>query len=403
MIPGKIFTSFSKFQRIVSVNDFRLPLGFQELLQASLGFLISFCFARIQLDPLGGQFLHHDCISMIVSRFTIFTENFVICCFQVTKNFCTRYCSAIASSAWGPCNFGPFTDLAVSVFREMSVSTVLTQLLTSLGCGLSSWEELACESLCSGTLSSTRFSLISCIHSWISELNGARAESANNGFPRSIVDSSFVFGFGLAWGRIPESAADNGVSPCYHLFNTWTWHKHWRGINSTLILSFSSLTVAWCCRWWRRRAWGRWRMMTFLSWRCPWSWRMRTGWRTRWEAWNHDRNEVFRVTLYPNPVFDEMWFLTVDPFIRISDFIAKLSERRRLLAYPRGLSLSRICLILWHTPLPPHAFALLHWLLWLSWDSTISSRYPFQHHSSPFCWSCALTHRSRQQMLVPQV
>ena len=39
MIPGEIFKSFAEFQGIISVNDFRLPLGFQELLQASLGFL----------------------------------------------------------------------------------------------------------------------------------------------------------------------------------------------------------------------------------------------------------------------------------------------------------------------------------------------------------------------------
>ena len=31
MIPGKIFTSFAEFQGIVSVNDFRFHLGFQEL------------------------------------------------------------------------------------------------------------------------------------------------------------------------------------------------------------------------------------------------------------------------------------------------------------------------------------------------------------------------------------
>ena len=66
----------------------------------------------------------------------IFTENLVIFCYQVTEVFCTRYGSAIASSARGPCNFGPLTDLAISVFREMSINTVLTQLLTSLGCGL---------------------------------------------------------------------------------------------------------------------------------------------------------------------------------------------------------------------------------------------------------------------------
>ena len=102
----------------------------QELLQAPLGFLRS-CFARIRLDPLGGQILHHDCISMIVSRFTTFTENFVICCNQITKNFCTRYGSANASSARAPCNFGPLADLAISVFREVSLNTVFTQIRTS--------------------------------------------------------------------------------------------------------------------------------------------------------------------------------------------------------------------------------------------------------------------------------
>ena len=69
-------------------------------------------------------------------------------------------------------------------------------------------------------------------------------------------------------------------------------------------------------------------MITLLSWRCHWGWRMRTGGRTRWQAWNHDRIEVLRITLYSNPVFYEIWFLTVDPFMRISVFIAKLSERQ---------------------------------------------------------------------------
>ena len=81
MMPGKIFTGFAIFQGIDSVNDFRIPIRLQELLQASLCLLRSVCFARIRLDPLGGQVLHHDCISMIVSRFTSFTKNFVICCY----------------------------------------------------------------------------------------------------------------------------------------------------------------------------------------------------------------------------------------------------------------------------------------------------------------------------------
>ena len=44
MMPGKIFTSFAKFQRIVSVNDFRLPIRLQELLQAPFVFPEKFVF-----------------------------------------------------------------------------------------------------------------------------------------------------------------------------------------------------------------------------------------------------------------------------------------------------------------------------------------------------------------------
>ena len=51
MIPWKIFTGFAKFQRIVSVNDFRLPIRLQELLQPPVCFLRSFCFARVRLQP----------------------------------------------------------------------------------------------------------------------------------------------------------------------------------------------------------------------------------------------------------------------------------------------------------------------------------------------------------------
>ena len=54
-----------------------------------------------------------SCISMVVSKFTIVTENLVICCYQVTKIFCTGYGSANASSARGSCNSGPLADLAI--------------------------------------------------------------------------------------------------------------------------------------------------------------------------------------------------------------------------------------------------------------------------------------------------
>ena len=56
----------------------------------------------------------------------------MVCCYQITEVYSSRYGFAIASSAWGPCNLGPFTDLAISVFWKMSIHIVLTQILTSL-------------------------------------------------------------------------------------------------------------------------------------------------------------------------------------------------------------------------------------------------------------------------------
>ena len=65
------------------------------------------------------------------------------------------------------------------------------------------------------------------------------------------------------------------------------------------------------------------------------------------QAWNHERNEVLRIALYPNTVFNEMWFLTVDPLIWVCVH-RKAVQAMNLLAYPRGLSLSIMYPILWH-------------------------------------------------------
>ena len=92
---------------------------------------VLFFFSRIRLDPFSGQVLHHDCILVIVSRFAIVAKDLVICCYQVTKICGSRYGFAFASSARSPCNFGPLADLAISVFREMSMNIVPTQILTS--------------------------------------------------------------------------------------------------------------------------------------------------------------------------------------------------------------------------------------------------------------------------------
>ena len=101
-------------------------------------------------------------------------------------------------------------------------------------------------------------------------------------------------------------------------------HWHWRDVTVRCIFPFSNRNFTYCR--WRRWGWRKWRRMTLLFHRCPWGW-----WRCRgrtWQACNHDRNEVFRIADSPNSVFNEMWFLTLDPFVWIPVFIAKLSERQ---------------------------------------------------------------------------
>ena len=135
MVPGDTVPRFAEFQGIVSVNDFRLPIGLQELLQAPFGFLRSFH---------GNDWIHwvaKSCTTTAyrwLSRYSQLSLKTLwsACCYQVTKFFSTRYGSTIASSARGPCNFGPLADLAISVFREMSMNIVFTHILTSLEYGL---------------------------------------------------------------------------------------------------------------------------------------------------------------------------------------------------------------------------------------------------------------------------
>ena len=60
-------------------------------MQALFCFLRSLGFARIRLCPLGGEVLHHDSVSMIVSRNTAFTGNFVIRSYEQEHFSSTRF------------------------------------------------------------------------------------------------------------------------------------------------------------------------------------------------------------------------------------------------------------------------------------------------------------------------
>ena len=267
-----------------------------------------------------------------------------VCCYQVTNIFCTRYGSAIASSARGPCDFGPLADLAISVFREMSINTVLTQIRTFRRRKLrmvrsKNWR----VSLCVQELHHPpHFLWILAATPGFQNLRDVRRQTTS---VRVLSWSPFylflVFLVGWATLLVIGFTANNGFHRS--IINIETWHRLGEEVSLSVRSSFSSLIITWyCCRWWRRRAWRRCRTMPLPSSRCHWSWKMRTGGRTRWQAWNHDRNEFLRIANNPNSVINEMWFLTVDSLIRISDFHRKAFQATILLACYRVLSLSRI-------------------------------------------------------------
>ena len=115
-----------------------------------------------------------------------------------------------------------------------------------------------------------------------------------HGLPRSIVVLLICFWdfVGLGFVRFPWSII-NQLS-----------HWHWRDVTVRCIFPFSNRQIAYCRE--RRWGWRRWRRMTLLFYKCPWSW-----WKCRgrtWKVWNHDWNEVLRITDHPNSVFNEMWF-----------------------------------------------------------------------------------------------
>ena len=121
------------------------------------------------------------------------------------------------------------------------------------------------------------------------------------------------------------------------------------------------------------------------------------------KTWYHDRNEVFRIADYPNPFLNEMWYLTIDPFVGISVFIAKLSERQYCwCVFEDFHSQEYIQFFDIHNCL----FMRLHFTIG-GYDYRRTARFRQSIHFNItqvlFCWSYALTHRSPQQILVPQV
>ena len=117
-----------------------------------------FVFTRKCSDPLGGQGLHHDCISMIVSRLTTFAEDLVIRCYQVTKDFLHEV--RLRQSVFCTVPFVILVLWQILQFRLLGkcVWTLFLHIpsrLLSMGFEEASWEDVACEPPCNGISSST--------------------------------------------------------------------------------------------------------------------------------------------------------------------------------------------------------------------------------------------------------
>ena len=154
----------------------------------------------------------------------------MICCYQITKIFSRRCGSTIASSAWGPCNFSPFTDLAISVLREMSFNTVLTQILTSLEYGLQ-----RCFMRRTGVRVSVYWNFIihQIFHEFLQPLRALRTQRVVP-FYRGFVFICFRSFIGLDIIRSPLSIINQ------------LRHWHWRDVTIECIFLFSNRNFIYC-------------------------------------------------------------------------------------------------------------------------------------------------------------
>ena len=119
-------------------------------------------------------------------------------------------------------------------------------LLAGLGPKDNSWEELACESPCSGTLSSTRFSFFLQSFRYVGKIRVS---------PYLFVILIFIWFWDFGW-------LGKRVSPFFP-FNMFTWHSYGIGIYPTQVSPCLSHSGT-CHGWWNRRAWGRRGMINFL-------------------------------------------------------------------------------------------------------------------------------------------
>ena len=377
MIPGKIFTGFAKFQGIVSVNDFWLfgSKNFCKLLCVYCEVFLLHGYAWIHwvaksCTTTAYRWLFRDSQPSLRTLWSAVIKSPNFSARGTTLPIRLLHGALVILVLW-----------QISQFRSFGkwVWTLCLPKSTLLVCSKDgSWEELACESLRSGTMSSTRFYLNSWSHSGMSEYNGSL------GF-------RFLFGFGFSVGLVNESPR-SFRSTCE--LDTDAGSESVPHMSAFALVSLSLDTV-------------RVGEVDELEEDVGWLISCLEGVMDVEEG-KLEEELVDKPGTTIGTKFSVLHCIRIPFFMRCSDrWSIHMSIRVhrkaflaiKLLAYPRGLSESRIYPILWRKLWPLHASALLHWLQKPSSDSSKSSRFPILRNSNPSCLSSVSTLRSLQQIL----
>ena len=104
MIPWWVFTQNLPKSCDLSANEFPLFRRIEKVCWTLFRLLRSFCLALVRLNPLSGK-IHHDCVSMTISNFTSFIEDFEIDVLNFQYTFRKE-----------PSNLGSLADFAIFFF-----------------------------------------------------------------------------------------------------------------------------------------------------------------------------------------------------------------------------------------------------------------------------------------------
>ena len=131
---SKFDDSMIDLHRISNELSVCLTLGFSDgsrnflkLFSVSWELIVSHGY---DLYPLSCKILYHDSVWVMVSKFTFLVEDFVICCYQVTKLLCSRYCFASAPSARSPCHLGSHAYSAISCSQNWWITLEQQEVLS---------------------------------------------------------------------------------------------------------------------------------------------------------------------------------------------------------------------------------------------------------------------------------